>query len=1167
MFTEKAQALIDLAKDCAFTHIKEKLDIESLLAAIGGDSEAGVRLAECLTDGHVSKLRAMCPDFGHPSPCPGKMDIDEHLKKILLFAGEIASAIPDHNHPGLVDIRHLVCAVAASDDACRKLGEVTAVTHKDVIRILSAWYQNPVGAESIADLITTLRELRSKLLANIFGQDHAIQALIDGLYNAEMTASADKKRMSPTAVFVFAGPPGVGKTYTAELAASYLGRPFKRFDMTSFSDHQANNSLIGFAPSYKDAHPGLLTGFVEKNHNCILLFDEIEKAHLTTVQLFYQILDAGHLEDKYTEQDINFRDTIVIFTTNAGRSLYDNPNKVGIHMANATYHKKTILSALENEKNPADGRPAFPKALCSRLSQGYAVMFNHLGVNELERVCDSELVRTEALLEKQYYKKVSHDELVPITLVFREGGLTDARQLRAEAEKFIKDELFNYYSLYSGDNLEEVFNNVKEIRIKIDDQVRGNNPEMLEMKALFESPDRPHILLIANDIFAIRCKTIFPEIDWLSSTFEPEIMDILSTQDIDMVLLDLWVKKRDGNDPVSLNKTIHEGLDYIPLSARALDHGRKILQKIHERSPQTATYLLSLSDGFLDIRGDMETQIGVDRTLRRPIDDELFLACVRAGGARGVLSANFMEGHDHDREKLIQQFKEKILGIHLRLYREKKARSLAQERKALSFNTAAELGNDGKEITIRLRNFSLSRTIDAKDAGEMVDDVKRPNTRFDDVLGAREAKEALQFVVNWLKSPKQYTAMGIRPPKGYLLTGPPGTGKTMLARAVAGESNCAFLEKSASSFVTIWQGSGPQNIRDLFERARRYAPAVVFLDEIDAIGAMRGGSGGKQSEESTLNALLTEMDGFGADKQSPVIVLAATNLSDRLDAALKRRFDGEILVDKPDKEARLKYLKDNLLERGKTEVSLKAIERMAGQTTGSTIADLERVIHVAAVTAAREGKPITDDILAEAYDRQTMGAKRETIDKKALLRTARHEGGHAIISWLGGNPPVRLTVIGRAIMGGFMEPERDENKGNYTKPELEQMICVSMAGRAAEILYYGQEQGFSTGVESDLERASFLAEGMIKKWGMTQEFGQVAMRNQSAREIISDGPLAEKISIIAEKIIKTQLDRAVELLKKNQSSLDTVVDEVLEKNTLYKEDLDRILPPFEIQGE
>jgi ATP-dependent metalloprotease FtsH len=1013
---------------------------------------------------------------------------------------------------------------------------------------------------SIADLVSKLRGLRSELLTKVFGQDHAVHAFVEGAYNAEVTASADRERKQPAAVFVFAGPPGVGKTYMAELCTSYLERPFKRYDMTGYSDHQAHNQLVGFSPSYKGAQPGTLTGFVEKNPNSILLFDEIEKAHLTTIQLFYQILDVGHLEDKYTESNVSFRDTIIIFTTNAGRSLYDNPNKIGISAANSNYHKRTILSALENEKNPADGRPAFPQALCSRLAQGYAVMFNHLGINELERVCAAELLRTEALLERQYFKNISHDPILPISLVFREGGRVDARQLRAETEKFVKGELFKYYSLYTQEKLEEAFEKVDSIRFEIEGSLKTLDPEVY---SLFESPDKPKVLLVANTTFTELCQDHVPEIDWLSSTSAPEIIDILSTEDVDMVLLDIWIR-RDINDSGIWSKTMDQDLDFTPLSARALDHGREILRKIHERSPQTPTYLLSFSDpGFGSGSSDERSKSIVDETPRSPIDDELFLACVRAGGTRGILMTSFMGTVGGNWETHQHQFAKSLLEINRRIYREKKARSLARERKVLKFETAAEMKKEERELRIRLRGFSFARAIDAMDAGELVNDVERPNTRFEDVFGARGAKESLQFVIDWLKNPKRYAAMGIRPPKGILMTGPPGTGKTMLARAVAGESNCAFIEKSASSFVTIWQGSGPQNVRDLFGRARRYAPSIVFIDELDAIGIKRsGGAGGGRAEEEALNAMLTEMDGFRAGTQQPVIVLAATNLADRLDEALKRRFDRTIEVDRPDKAARLQYLEKTVLERKNSEVTRTAIDRLAGQTARLTIADLERIVQQAAVMAAQNVSPMTDEILAEAYDRFRMGeARGEPVDKDALRRTAQHESGHALISWLCGKPPVRLTVVGRSNALGFMEHESEEDKGSYTKSELEQMICISMAGRAAEILYYGEKGGLDTGVSGDLKTATHWAIRMVTEFGMCKELGQVSLRD-TYYERSTDGPLAVKVTKSAEQIVKQQLDKAIEILKENRSYLDKMVEDVLEKNTLYKEDLEKILPPL-----
>ena len=1168
MFTEKAQILIDLAKDCAFAHTKEKLDIESLLAAVGSDTEAGVRLAECLTNSDIPALRAKCPPLGQPAPCPGSMDLTESLRNIIVSATELASSegVPDRIHPGLIDVRHLVCAIALSREACRELGGLTPIAQNDATTILTKWYNAAESSVSIADSVNRLRGLRTELLTKVFGQDHAIHSFIEGLYNAEVSLVTEENGKRPTAVFVFAGPPGVGKTYMAELSASFMGRPFKRFDMTGYSDHQALNQLIGFAPSYKDAHAGLLTGFVEKNPNAVLLFDEIEKSHLNTIQLFHQILDAGHLEDKYTEHDVNFCKTIIIFTTNAGKSLYENPNKSGISASNSSYHKRTILSALENEKNSNTGQPTFPQGICSRLGQGYPIMFNHLDINELERVCQAELIHTETLLERQYFKNFSHTHLLPITLVLREGVRIDARQLRSEAEKFIKSELFKYSSLYTPEKLEDVFKEIDTIRFEIEG---GSKRFSAEVRALFESSDKPKILLVANQEYVSLYQEHIPEIQWYSAYTVTEIIDTLSTEDIDMVLLDIWFKQRLDNssrDSMQSESTssssglsiIDQGVDFIPLSSRALDDGREILRKIHERSPQTPVYLLSFSEVY-NTEGEATKIADLSR---RPIDDELFLACVRAGGARGVLTTSFNDNPRQNRESEREKYVRSLLEITRKLYREKKARSLARERKILTFETSANLKKKERQLTIRLRSFSITRAIDALDAGEMVDEVERPNTIFEDIFGARGAKESLQFVVNWLKNPKYYAAMGIRPPKGVLLSGPPGTGKTMLARAIAGESDCAFIVKAASSFVTIWQGSGPQNVRDLFERARRYAPAVVFIDELDAIGTTRKGMvGAGRAQEETLNALLAEMDGFDAQSQQPVIVLAATNLVDQLDDALKRRFDRIIEVDKPDKVTRLSYLDKTMLQRKKSSVTRNAIENIAERSPGMTIADLERIVQQASVMAAQKSQPLTDELLQEAFLNFLYGEAHETPGRESLERTARHEAGHTLIYWYYGKLATYTTIVGRGEFGGFMQPETDEKGRVKLKSEIEQDICVTMGGRAAEMFYYGEEGGLSTGAATDLKNATNEATNMVVRYGMTDAFGQVSL-SASYFERFSEGPLAEKVVKTAQQIVKQQLEKASEILKENRLYLDRLSEELLEKNRLTKEDLEKILPPI-----
>jgi hypothetical protein len=368
MFTQRAQAVIDLAKDMAFSSGSPELGLSPVLAAIGKHSEARVLLAECvgmMPDG----LEKTCPEMPEPVSCPGKLRLGGPTGTMLTCAKELAGEVPDRTHPGLIGLRHLACALAVSREACAIL-KAMPKTQQDVAALLASWYERDAQAPHLDELAERLRNLRNELLKKVFGQDHAVHAFVEGLFNTEVVAAADTQRKAPRAVFVFAGPPGVGKTYLAELGASLLDRSFRRFDMTAFSGHKQNDALIGMAKMYRGAHPGALTEFVEENPNAILLFGEIEKAHQNTIYLFLQILDAGTLEDKYHERNVGFRDTMSIFTTNVGRKLYDRPNSSGIHAANAAFHRRTILDALENETDPRTRQPFFPAAICSRMAAG-----------------------------------------------------------------------------------------------------------------------------------------------------------------------------------------------------------------------------------------------------------------------------------------------------------------------------------------------------------------------------------------------------------------------------------------------------------------------------------------------------------------------------------------------------------------------------------------------------------------------------------------------------------------------------------------------------------------------------------------------------------------------------------------------------------------------------
>jgi cell division protease FtsH len=445
----------------------------------------------------------------------------------------------------------------------------------------------------------------------------------------------------------------------------------------------------------------------------------------------------------------------------------------------------------------------------------------------------------------------------------------------------------------------------------------------------------------------------------------------------------------------------------------------------------------------------------------------------------------------------------------------------------------------------------------------------KPTITFSDVAGVEEAKQELAEVVEFLKYPDKFAALGARIPRGVLLVGPPGTGKTLLARAVAGEAGVPFFSISGSEFVEMFVGVGASRVRDLFDQAKRNAPCIVFVDEIDAVGRQRGaGLGGSHDErEQTLNQILVEMDGF--DSQTNIIVVAATNRPDVLDPALLRpgRFDRQVVLDRPDIKGRVAVLQVH--SRGKPLEKGVSLETLAKQTPGFSGADLENLVNEAAILAARRNrKTIGMHELEEAIDRVIAGPERKSriITEREKSITAYHEVGHAIVARMLGNvdPVHKISIIARGMMGGYTRILPGEDRYMWTKSQFKDNMAFALGGHCAEELIF---QEITTGPSNDIERITAMARSMITQYGMSKKLGPLAFGRKEelvflGREISEQRNYSDEIAYEIDKEVRALVDEAYErardILTTYKDKLIEISELLIERETLEGEEFEAL---------
>ncbi len=450
----------------------------------------------------------------------------------------------------------------------------------------------------------------------------------------------------------------------------------------------------------------------------------------------------------------------------------------------------------------------------------------------------------------------------------------------------------------------------------------------------------------------------------------------------------------------------------------------------------------------------------------------------------------------------------------------------------------------------------------------------RDHKTFADVAGAREAKNELEEIVDFLKNPKKFTEMGAKIPKGALLMGAPGTGKTLLAKAVAGEANVPFFHMSGSEFVEMFVGVGASRVRDLFGKAKKAAPAIVFIDEIDAVGRRRGAGlgGGHDEREQTLNQILVEMDGF--DPNIGVIVMAATNRPDVLDPALLRpgRFDRRVVIDMPDIRDREEILK--IHAKGKPLASEVLLRKVAERTPGFSGADLANLLNEAAILAVRRGKKeVGEGDILESIEKVLLGPERKTrvITERDKKITAYHEAGHAVVGHLLPNcDPVRkVSIISRGQAGGYTLKMPTEDKHYHTYTQFKDELAMTLGGYVVEKMIFGDDM-ISTGPSSDLRSATHLARDMVTRYGMSDKLGPRTFGKHDeliflGREIHEERDYSDKTAEEIDKeiyiLIAEAEKRAREVIEKNKEKLEAMVKVLLEKETVEQDEIAKVLGP------
>ena len=976
----------------------------------------------------------------------------------------------------------------------------------------------------LEDRFQQTKALMAAAAEEVEGQEAAIAMLGDAFLRARLGASP----RGPRGIFTFLGPPGVGKTLLAETFANHLAQVaadpyvFRRFDMSMFAGHQNHEQLFGTEGFYKGARAGTLTGLVKENPRTVILFDEIEKAHDNVIQSLLAVLDKGEVVDKHLDEPVDFSETWLIFTSNLGREFFHESNQSGF-LQTLDHAPGMVFEILGSAKRRGQGEvntPALAPEFVSRLAKGGAVVFRTLETRHYLALLDRGIKRQIANGRTRSgidLPNVTLDREVELLFLLSLLPTLDARKVVSRSEAWSIDVIGRAYRALR-EVLAEAHPDHFAIRVVASDESRAfldaRRPTEIRLLLIDEDDYLPPVLEALQPNVVVRRVSQYAEVGEALRRFDP-----------DLVLLDLTLG--------------------VPLGSAEVEPALRILEDLRSDASQLPVYL------FSENPADRES---FDQVLRAVLD---------SGGARGFIPCNRRPEQPSDLDDFTDRVRVCVEELATAKLLDKERRT----HRTVSWDLGFRYDPDQQVVVAEV---GLPRSVVAYSAADPSSPIRFrgiPTERFSDVVGLQRAKKRLSAVLDGLKDPSKLAAFGAKPPRGLLLAGPPGTGKTLLARALAGEAGLPFLALSAGELKSKWVGESEERIRELFAKARQYAPAIVFIDEIDGLARARERAGAAY-ETSVLNQLLAELDGAGP-RDHLGLVLAATNHPDVLDPAVIRpgRFDEVIPIDLPNLAARRAFFELRLADVPTDgTIDLEWLARAAG---GASPAELDRMVREAIYHAASQDRAaINEDDLHHARRLVRFGAeaKDKVLDAEDRRMTAYHEAGHALCFML--RFPDRtidhLTIVPneRGALG-FLAPAHEEGRTGLTLSEVKGELVVALAGREAERLIGGVDH-MTSGVSSDLTHATGLAWHSISRWGFDEQIGPVGLDGLPEQARARWGELA------AERLWAWLGDAergAAADLTQHRELLDQIAQTLLEQESLDWEDLKQLRPVVDRQDD